>query len=38
MTNETVLSVKKLKTKYKVETTENKYSFSEDTIIKYSIF
>lgn len=38
MTKEIVLSVKKLKLKYKVETTENKYSFSEETIIKYSIF
>lgn len=38
MTKETVVSVKKLKTKYRVETTENKYSFTEDTIIKYSIF
>jgi len=38
MTKETVLSVRKLKTKYKVETTNNQYSFSEETIIKYSIF
>ncbi|MCK9471210.1 MAG: RecX family transcriptional regulator [Bacilli bacterium] len=38
MTKELVLSVRKLKTKYRVETTENKYSFSEETIIKYSIF
>lgn len=38
MTKEIVLSVRKLKLKYKVETTENKYSFSEETIIKYSLF
>ena len=38
MTKELVISVKKLKYKYKVETTENKYYFSEETILKYSIF
>ena len=38
MTKELVISVKKLKHKYKVETTEGKYNFSEETIIKYSIF
>lgn len=38
MTKELIISVKKLKLKYRVETTENKYSFSEETIIKYSLF
>ena len=38
MIKETIISVRKLKFKYKVETTENKYSFSEETIIKYSLF
>lgn len=38
MTKEVVLNVRKLKLRYKVETTRNKYYFSEETIIKYSIF
>lgn len=38
MSKEIVLSVKKQKNKYIVETNVDKYSFTEDTIIKFSIF
>lgn len=38
MSSEKVLVVKKLKRNFQVETTEGKYKFSEDTIIKYQIF
>lgn len=38
MTKEIVLSVTKKKTKYHVVTTENRYTFQEETIIKYQIF
>ena len=38
MTEEMIINIKKLKTKYVVETNLDKYDFSEETIIKYALF